>query len=123
LSYAPTDALLAPDLLRLAMHALHTTSWAVLHQLEAIRVIALVLTRRVRALLALRARELQRGSVLCFCHLLLGDLRDRAGANGAAAFANREALTDLDGDRGDELNRHLDVVARHDHLGARWEAD
>ena len=75
------------------MQALHATSRAVLVELKAVRIIALVLARCIRPLLALGACELQRGSVLCLRHLLLGDLRDRAGANGAAAFANREALT------------------------------
>src|ERR671916_327245 len=50
--------------------------------------------------------------------LLLDDLGDDAGADGAAALANREAQAGVHGDRLDELDRHLDVVARHDHLDA-----
>ena len=49
---------------------------------------------------------------------LLEDLGDDAGADGAAALADREAHLLLETDRRDELDRHRDVVARHDHLGA-----
>src|SRR5258705_7550894 len=49
---------------------------------------------------------------------LLDDADDGAGADGPATLADGEALADLDGDRGDELDAHLDVVAGHDHLGA-----
>src|SRR4051812_26992587 len=52
---------------------------------------------------------------------LLGDLRDPSGADGAATLADRELQTVLHGDRLDELDRHLGVVARHDHLGALGE--
>src|SRR5580692_6697017 len=45
------------------------------------------------------------------------DLGDDAGADGASAFADGEALLLLEGDRGDEVDGHLGVVARHDHLG------
>ena len=48
---------------------------------------------------------------------------DGAGADGAAALADGEALADLEGDRGDQLDRHLDVVAGHDHLGAVGQPD
>src|SRR3954463_16287111 len=51
------------------------------------------------------------------------DARDRAGADGSATLADGEALADLEGDRGDELDAHLDVVAGHDHLGALGQAD
>src|SRR5664280_3037520 len=59
----------------------------------------------------------------CFGIGLLDDAHDRAGADGSATLADREALPDLDRDRGDELDLHLDVVAGHDHLGAVGEAD
>src|SRR3954452_2848012 len=54
---------------------------------------------------------------------LLDDADDGAGADGPATLADGEALADLDGDRGDELDAHLDVVAGHDHLGAAGQAD
>src|SRR5215210_3250537 len=50
--------------------------------------------------------------------LLLDDLGHDARADRAAALANREAQTLVHGDRLDELDLHLDVVARHDHLRA-----
>src|SRR3954451_9686626 len=55
--------------------------------------------------------------------LLLGDLGDPARADGAAAFADGEAQTFLHGDGLDQLELHLGVVARHDHLGALGEGD
>src|SRR5581483_9123866 len=54
---------------------------------------------------------------------LLVDLRDAAGANGAAAFADGEAQALFHGDRGDQLDVHLGVVARHHHLGALGQLD
>ncbi len=49
---------------------------------------------------------------------LFQDLGDHARAHGAAAFANGEAKLLLHRDRRDQLDRHVHVVARHDHLGA-----
>src|SRR3954453_12808788 len=54
---------------------------------------------------------------------LLGDRGDGAGADGPATLADGEALADLEGDRGDQLDGHLDVVAGHDHLGSVGQAD
>src|SRR6478736_3617866 len=48
----------------------------------------------------------------------LGDLGDPAGADGAATLTDREAETLVHGDGLDQLNGHLRVVTRHDHLGA-----
>ena len=48
---------------------------------------------------------------------LLQDLRDHTGADSTAAFADREAQTVLHRDRCEQLDRHLDVVTRHHHLG------
>ena len=50
-------------------------------------------------------------------------MRDGAGADGPATLADGEALADLEGDRGDQLDGHLDVVAGHDHLGPVGQAD
>src|SRR5262245_48634709 len=50
---------------------------------------------------------------------LLEDLRDDAGADGAAALADRKPQTLFHRDRGDQLHLHLDVVPRHHHLGVR----
>src|SRR5438067_2285301 len=51
------------------------------------------------------------------------DFRDDACAYRSAAFSDREAQLLFHGDRRDQLNRHLDVVARHDHLRALCERD
>src|SRR6201991_1160126 len=47
---------------------------------------------------------------------LLDYLRDDPGADGAATLADGEPQTLIHGDRLDQLDRHLDVVARHHHL-------
>src|SRR5665647_2477843 len=57
------------------------------------------------------------------CCDLFDDLGDRPGAYGAAALADGEAQTLFHGDRGDELDFHDGVVARHDHLDALFEGD
>src|SRR5205085_3314341 len=49
---------------------------------------------------------------------LLVDPGHAPGADGAASLADREAEALLHGDRGDELDGHLDVVAGHHHLHA-----
>src|SRR5690606_8282505 len=49
---------------------------------------------------------------------LLDDLGNHAGAYGTAAFANRETQTVFHGDRSDQGDNHLHVVARHHHLNA-----
>src|SRR4051794_620923 len=62
------------------------------------------------------------------CHdgsslFLLDDLCDDAGTDGAAALADREAEALIHGDRLDQLDLHVGVVARHDHLLALRELD
>src|SRR5881409_1897184 len=52
---------------------------------------------------------------------LLQDLGDHAGADGAAAFADRKPQLLLHRDRRDQLDRHLRVVPRHHHLHAGGE--
>src|SRR5438445_12694716 len=54
---------------------------------------------------------------------LVGDAGDGPGTDRAATLADGEALASLERDRGDELDGHLDVVAGHDHLGTRGQAD
>src|SRR2546426_789407 len=49
---------------------------------------------------------------------LLQDLGGHAGADGAAAFADRKPQLLLHRDRRDQLDRHLRVVPRHHHLHA-----
>src|SRR4051812_41226975 len=49
---------------------------------------------------------------------LLDDLGDAAGAHGAATLTDGEPEALLHGDRLDQLDRHLGVVAGHDHLRA-----
>ncbi|EAQ26162.1 ISxac3 transposase [Roseovarius sp. 217] len=50
--------------------------------------------------------------------MLLDDLRHDAGADGAAAFADGETQAVFHGDRRDQFNRELQVVAGHHHFGA-----
>src|SRR5947208_9928838 len=54
---------------------------------------------------------------------LLDDLGDYARADRAAAFADGKAQTLIHGDRLDQLDLHVGVVARHDHLLALREID
>src|SRR3981081_732168 len=55
--------------------------------------------------------------------VLLEDLRDPTGADGAATLTDRELEAFLHGDRLNQLNRHRGVVARHNHLGALGQRD
>ena len=50
--------------------------------------------------------------------LLLDDLGNTASANGTGAFADSETQTLIHSNRLDQDDGHVDVVARHDHLGA-----
>src|SRR5699024_7065128 len=54
---------------------------------------------------------------------LLVDRDNNAGTYGAATLTDSEAQAFLDSDRGDQLNVHLDVIARHAHLGAFRQGD
>src|SRR6266511_5954845 len=54
---------------------------------------------------------------------LLDDLGHDARADRAAAFADREAESLVHGDRLDQLDLHVRVVARHDHLLTLRELD
>src|SRR5829696_9571497 len=63
------------------------------------------------------------GRASTFAIPLPGDAGDGAGADGPAALADGEALADLERDRGDQLDAHLDVVAGHHHLGPLGQAD
>src|SRR5690242_3433466 len=54
---------------------------------------------------------------------LLDDLGDGAGADGAAALADCEAQALVHGDRLDQLDGHLGVVAGHDHLDVLLQLD
>src|SRR5438876_3280912 len=49
---------------------------------------------------------------------LLDDRGHHPRSHGPAALADCEAQALVHGDRLDQLDRHLDVVARHDHLRA-----
>ena len=44
---------------------------------------------------------------------LFCNLSYNACANGTAAFADSETLAFFHSDRGDELNCHFDIIARH----------
>src|ERR1051325_9742780 len=52
---------------------------------------------------------------------LLNDLRQRSSADRAAALADSEAQALLHGDRRNQLDFQVHVVARHHHLRARWQ--
>src|SRR5581483_7559472 len=54
---------------------------------------------------------------------LLDDLGDDAGADRAPALADREPEALIHGDRLDQLDLHVCVVARHHHLLALRELD
>src|SRR6478735_11223879 len=54
---------------------------------------------------------------------LLADLGYDAGADGAATLADGEPKALIHGDRLDQLDLHVRVVARHDHLLALRELD
>ena len=54
---------------------------------------------------------------------LLLDVDDNTGTNGTAALADSEAQALLDGDGGDQLDLHVDVIAGHAHLGALGQSD
>src|SRR5260370_21813127 len=54
---------------------------------------------------------------------LVDHLDGNAGSDRAATLADGEAHPLLDRDRGDELDLHVDVVARHHHLGALGQLD
>ena len=49
---------------------------------------------------------------------LAEDLGDAASADGTGALADSEAQALVHSDWVDQLDGHVDVVARHDHLGA-----
>src|SRR5918998_1219827 len=67
---------------------------------------------------ATRGRAAAQGRAAARRDVLLDDLGDATGADGAATLTDGEPQALLHGDRLDELDRHLGVVARHDHLGA-----
>src|SRR5579862_22521 len=114
----------AGSLLRLPVEGMTAVTRTILPKLEPARIVLLVLARGVGPLLALGAGKEDDRPVLWSCHVvLLGDRGDRAGADGPATFADGEAQADLEGDRGDQLDGHRDVVAGHDHLGAFGQPD
>src|SRR6476619_3685425 len=64
----------------------------------------------------------RRMRIFCANRLRL-DLGDHAGSDGAAALADCEPETLIHRDRLDQLDLHVRVVARHDHLLAFRELD
>ena len=54
---------------------------------------------------------------------LLLDLGNNAGTNSVAAFADSETHAFFHGNRGDQLNVHINVVAGHAHLSAFGQGD
>ena len=70
-----------------------------------------------------RAPYLMYGALAVDFGKLAFDLGDNARANGASTLTDSEAQSFLDSDRGDELNVHLNVIARHAHLDALVQRD
>src|SRR5436189_692734 len=66
---------------------------------------------------------LSRMRMRCLAIVRSAQRRDHAGADGVPALADGEALALLDGDRRDQLDIDVDVVAGHDHLNARRHRD
>src|SRR5699024_10380253 len=54
---------------------------------------------------------------------VVDDVDNNTGANGTAALTDSEAQALLDGDGGDQLNVHVDVIAGHAHLSALGQSD
>src|SRR5947208_15142365 len=52
---------------------------------------------------------------------LLENLGDDSRAHGATPLTDREPKALVHGNRSDQLDRHLDIVSRHHHLGALRE--
>src|SRR5688572_19527235 len=55
--------------------------------------------------------------------ILLRDLGDNPRADGPAAFADGEAQALVHGDRGEQLDAQVHIVARHDHFRPRRQLD
>ena len=68
LSYTPAVPLI---LLGFPMKGVLSTPWAVLVELDPVRIVLLVLARRVRPLLALGAGELERGTRFDLGHVVM----------------------------------------------------
>src|SRR3954468_10961440 len=84
------------------------------------------LARRLVELLVVVALEADADLVLRHRRVprfLFRDLGDDAGADGAATLADGEPQALVHGDRLDQLDLHVRVVARHDHLLALRELD
>ena len=54
---------------------------------------------------------------------LLVDVDDNAGTDGTATLTDSETQALLNGDGGDQLHVHVDVIARHAHLNALGQGD
>src|SRR5260370_12103505 len=98
--------------LRLFMIRVLTTAPTKLAKLQTISRGLLVFRRHVIAILAIRTLQ----DDVVTRHNLLHHLTHRPRANGAATLTNGEAQTFLHRNRGDQLDVHLHVVARHHHL-------
>src|SRR5574340_1171098 len=100
-------------LLNFAVHLVLPAMRAELLHLQALRLRLLVLRAGVVAILALLALESDDVT-----HKLFQNVRNRAGSDRAAAFANREPQPLVHGHRSDQLHFQVHVVARHHHLRA-----
>src|SRR5262249_6962335 len=102
-------------LLLLFVRSVLATEAAVLAHLEPLGRLLLVLRRAVVAALTFAARH---GYDVAHTPALLENLRNRAGADGASAFADGEAEALFERDRRHQLAADGRVVARHHHLHA-----
>ena len=84
--------------------------------LQTLGLFLLIFRRRIVALFAVGALQRDDVSHTCFATSLRDDVGNGAGADGAAAFANRESQPLLQRHRRDQLDRQRHVVARHHHL-------
>src|SRR3954462_421864 len=112
---------------RLAVQGVLAAPPAVLVELDPIAIVHTVLDRVVVPPPAVGAGERDLRSVAFLLRhgvslsRLLADLGAPAGADGAAAFTDREPETVFHRDRVDQLDGHLDVVTGHHHLDPTGE--
>src|SRR5262249_17813963 len=123
-----------------SMHSVAAAATTIFFELKPVRRVLFIFCRHVIPLFALGALQnyvISRHinfncqlSVLAYlatttvtddCFVLFHDLADSTGTDGSSAFADSETEPFFHGDRGDQLDLHSDVVARHHHLDSLWQ--
>src|SRR4051812_44452856 len=92
--------------------------FAILRELDTLRMFALVLRRCVIATAAVRALH-----IYDRLHLLLQNFGDDPSADGTTAFTDSEADFLFHGDGGNQFDFNRDVVTGHDHFDPLWQGD